>query len=200
MTNNELLRLEADIFNWCHGFEYDHERLLKLAEQAIQEKIEIRFDDNFFDGKVFFKSHDVFQLLIALLPENHWMLAKYFCKISSLSKQQILIDALFGNDMIGCQKYFLQNMFYYFENVNLSGAIQQQHMVNAIAHFLKINDFADSVMDYVSEKVMRDSELMQQIRIALMNYGKSDEFAMLVFQKEQAEQAVSSTHKKKLKV
>ena len=91
-------------------------------------------------------------------------------------------------------------MFYYFENVNLSGAIQQQHMVNAIAHFLKINDFADSVMDYVSEKVMRDSELMQQIRIALMNYGKSDEFAMLVFQKEQAEQAVSSTHKKKLKV
>lgn len=48
MTNNELLRLEADIFNWCHGFEYDHERLLKLAEQAIQEKIEMRFDDNFF--------------------------------------------------------------------------------------------------------------------------------------------------------
>ena len=60
MTNNELLRLEADIFNWCHGFEYDHERLLKLAEQAIQEKIEIMFDDNFFDEKVFFKSHDVF--------------------------------------------------------------------------------------------------------------------------------------------
>ena len=44
MTNNELLRLKADIFNWCHGFEYDHERLLKLAEQAIQEKIEIMFD------------------------------------------------------------------------------------------------------------------------------------------------------------
>ena len=174
MTNNELLRLEADIFNWCHGFEYDHERLLKLAEQAIQEKIEMRFDDNFFDEKVFFKSHDVFQLLMSLLSENHWGLAKYFCKISSLSKQQILIDALFGNDITGCQKYFLQNMFCYFDNWNLSGAIQQQHMINAIAHFLKINDFSDSVMNYVSEKVMKNSELMQQIRIALMNYGKSD--------------------------
>lgn len=53
MTNNELLRLEADIFNWCHGFEYDHERLLKLAEQAIQEKIEMRFDDNFLMKKCF---------------------------------------------------------------------------------------------------------------------------------------------------
>ena len=127
-------------------------------------------------------------------------LAKYFCKISSLSKQQILIDALFGNDITGCQKYFLQNMFCYFDNWNLSGAIQQRHMINAIAHFLKINDFADSVMDYVAEKAMKNSELMQQIRIALMNYGKSDEFAMLVFQKEQSERAISSTNKNKLKV
>lgn len=57
MTNNELLRLKADIFNWCHGFEYDHERLLKLAEQAIQEKIEIMFDDNFFLMKKCFSNH-----------------------------------------------------------------------------------------------------------------------------------------------
>lgn len=200
MTNNELLRLEADIFNWCHDLEYDHERLLKLAEQAIQEKIEIGFDDNFFNRKVFFKSHDVFKLLIALMPENHWVLAKYFCKISSLSKQQIVIDALFADDIADRQKYFLQNMFYYLDNVNLSGAIQRQHIINAIAHFLKINDFSDSVMNYVSEKVMKNSELMQQIRIALMNYGKSDEFAMLVFQKEQAERTISSNHKNKLKV
>ncbi len=200
MTNNELLRLEADIFNWCHGFEYDHERLLKLAEQSIQEKIEMRFDDNFFDEKVFFKSHDVFQLLMSLLPENHWGLAKYFCKISSLSKQQILIDALFGNDIVDHQKYFLKNMFYYLENVNFLGSIQRQHIINGIAHFLKINDFSYSVMNYVAEKVMKNSELMQQIRIALMNYGKSDEFAMLVFQKEQAERAISSTNKNKLKV
>ena len=200
MTNNELLRLEADIFNWCHGFEYDHERLLKLAEQAIQEKIEMRFDDNFFDEKVFFKSHDVFQLLMSLLPKNHCGLSKYFCKISSLSKQQILIDALFGNDITGCQKYFLQNMFCYFDNWNLSGTIQQQHMLNAIAHFLKINDFADSVMDYVAEKVMKNRELMQQIRTSLMNYDKSDEFAMLVFQKEKAKRDISSTNKNKLKV
>ena len=33
-----------------------------------------------------------------------------------------------------------------------------------------------------------------------MNYGKSDEFAMLVFQKEQAERTISSNHKNKLKV
>ena len=41
---------------------------------------------------------------------------------------------------------------------------------------------------------MKNSELMQQIRIALMNYGKSDEFAMLVFQKEQTERAISPTN------
>ena len=47
---------------------------------------------------------------------------------------------------------------------------------------------------------MKNRELMQQIRTALMNYDKSDEFAMLVFQKEQAKRDISSTNKNKLKV